>query len=155
MVAVLRYKGSINSTETVVTPYFHLAFPVNDLAAARKFYGDVLGCEEGRSSPEWIDFDLFGHQIVAHLQPAALGDKASSAVDGHEVPIPHFGLIMDMASWEKLAERLKKAGTTFVIEPYVRFAGLTGEQATMFVRDPAGNALEFKAFRDMGQIFAK
>jgi len=138
-----------------VTPYFHLAFPVNDLAAARHFYGDVLGCKEGRSDPAWVDFDLFGHQIVAHLQPAAVGDRASSAVDGHGVPIPHFGLIMEMPQWEALAARLKAAGIAFVIEPYVRFAGLPGEQATMFVRDPSGNALEFKAFRDMSQIFAK
>lgn len=144
-----------NSTSTPVTPYFHLAFPVNDLAAARRFYGDVLGCAEDRSDPAWVDFDLFGHQIVAHLQPSAVGDRASSAVDGHGVPIPHFGLIMEMGDWEKMAERLKAAGTTFVIEPYVRFAGLPGEQATMFVRDPSGNALEFKAFRDMAQIFAK
>lgn len=143
------------SIELSVTPFFHLAFPVNDLAAARRFYGDILGCREGRSDPAWVDFDFYGHQIVAHLQPAAVGDRASGAVDGHGVPIPHFGLVMEMPDWEKLAERLKSAGITFVIEPYVRFAGLPGEQATMFVRDPSGNALEFKAFRDMGQIFAK
>ena len=136
-------------------PLFHLAFPVNDLEAARRFYGDILGCREGRSAPEWVDFDLYGHQIVAHLQPAAVGDRAASAVDGHGVPIPHFGLIMEMEDWESLASRLRQAGTTFVIEPYTRFAGLPGEQATMFVRDPSGNALEFKAFRDMSQIFAK
>jgi len=128
---------------------------VDDLTAARRFYGDVLGCKEGRSDPAWVDFDLFGHQIVAHLQPGAVGDRASSAVDGHGVPIPHFGLVMEMPDWEKLASRLQAAGVEFVIEPYVRFAGLPGEQATMFVRDPAGNALEFKAFRDMSQIFAK
>jgi extradiol dioxygenase family protein len=144
-----------SSAEIFVTPYFHLAFPVHDLDAARTFYGGVLGCREGRSDPAWVDFDLFGHQIVAHLQPAAAGDLASSAVDGHGVPIPHFGLIMEMPDWENLAERLKAAGVAFVIEPYVRFAGLPGEQATMFVRDPSGNALEFKAFRDMAQIFAK
>lgn len=136
-------------------PLFHLAFPVHDLDAARTFYGGVLGCPEGRSDPAWIDFDLYGHQIVAHLQPQAAGDRATSAVDGHGVPIPHFGLILPMEQWESLAERLKAAGTTFVIEPYVRFAGLPGEQATMFIRDPSGNALEFKAFRDLSQVFAK
>ncbi|MDQ2890799.1 MAG: VOC family protein [Gemmatimonadota bacterium] len=138
-----------------MTPYFHLAFPVDDLDAARGFYSGVLGCREGRSDPKWVDFDLYGHQIVAHLQPAAVGDRASSAVDGHGVPIPHFGLIMEMADWRELAQRLRDAGSTFVIEPYVRFEGLPGEQATMFVRDPAGNALEFKAFNDMSQVFAK
>ena len=143
------------SAEIFVIPYFHLAFPVNDLDQARKFYGDVLGCREGRSDPAWVDFDLYGHQIVAHLQPGAVGDRASGAVDGHGVPIPHFGLIMEMADWEQLAERLKAANITFVIEPYTRFKGLPGEQATMFVRDPSGNALEFKAFRDMSQVFAK
>jgi uncharacterized protein len=138
-----------------LTPFFHLAFPVDDLAAARRFYSGVLGCREGRSDPAWVDFDLFGHQIVAHLQPAAVGHQTSGAVDGHGVPIPHFGLIMEMPEWEKLAEKLKAAGIKFVIEPSVRFAGLPGEQATMFVLDPSGNALEFKAFRDMGQVFAK
>lgn len=138
-----------------MTPFFHLAFPVDDLDAARQFYGGVLGCAEGRSDPKWVDFDLFGHQIVAHLQPGAVGDRASSAVDGHGVPIPHFGLIMEMNDWEQLAGRMRAADIKFVIEPYVRFAGLPGEQATMFVRDPAGNALEFKAFRDMSQVFAK
>jgi uncharacterized protein len=138
-----------------LTPFFHLAFPVDDLAAARRFYTGVLGCREGRSDPAWVDFDLFGHQIVAHLQPAAVGHQTSGAVDGHGVPIPHFGLIMEMSDWEKLAEKLKSAGIKFVIEPSVRFAGLPGEQATMFVLDPSGNALEFKAFRDMAQVFAK
>jgi extradiol dioxygenase family protein len=138
-----------------MTPLFHLAFPVHDLAAARTFYGGVLGCAEGRSDPAWIDFDFYGHQLVAHLQPAAVGDRATNAVDGHGVPIPHFGLVLAMPEWEALAERLRAAGTTFVIEPYIRFAGLPGEQATMFVRDPSGNALEFKAFRDLGQLFAK
>ena len=136
-------------------PYFHLAFPVNDLEQARKFYGEILGCREGRSDPAWIDFDFYGHQIVAHLQPAAVGDRASSAVDGHGVPIPHFGLIMEMGDWESLADRLKAASIIFVIEPYTRFKGLPGEQATMFIRDPSGNALEFKAFRDMSKVFAK
>lgn len=134
-------------------PPFHLAFPVDDLAAARAFYGDLLGCPEGRSSNEWIDFDLRGHQIVAHLSKAA-GDRASNPVDGHDVPVPHFGLVLEMEDWRALAQRLKAAGTAFVIEPTIRFAGQPGEQATMFLRDPAGNALEFKAFADIAQLFA-
>ncbi|MEN0021239.1 MAG: VOC family protein [Planctomycetota bacterium] len=146
-------------TQTNEPPLFHLAFPVRDLAEARRFYGDVLQCKEGRSSEQWIDFDLFGHQIVAHLTPGHGTDRpvdaAESAVDGHAVPVPHFGLILDMANWNTLAERLKAAGTDFVIEPYVRFAGEPGEQATMFLRDPSGNAIEFKAFADRGQVFAK
>jgi uncharacterized protein len=142
---------------STLTP-FHLAFPVDDLAAARYFYGTVLGCPEGRSSPEWIDFDLFGHQIVAHYKPAApatASDVHRNPVDGHDVPVPHFGVILDMARWEALAERLRGAGVKFVIEPYIRFKGQVGEQATMFFLDPAGNALEFKAFGDFSQIFAK
>jgi uncharacterized protein len=139
-----------------LTP-FHIAFPVDDLAAARHFYGTVLGCPEGRSSQEWIDFDLYGHQIVAHLKPKSAGaaDQHHNPVDGHDVPVPHFGVVLDMADWSDLAERLKAAGTNFVIEPYVRFKGQTGEQATMFFHDPAGNALEFKAFADRSQLFAK
>lgn len=136
-------------------PLFHLAFPVHNLDAARAFYGGVLGCREGRSDPSWIDFDFFGHQIVAHLQPGAAGDRATNAVDGHGVPIPHFGLVLSMDEWQLLADRLRSGGIAFVIEPYIRFAGLPGEQATMFVRDPSGNALEFKAFRDLSQVFAK
>lgn len=135
-------------------PRFHLAFPVNDLAAARRFYGGVLGCAEGRSSDHWIDFDLFGHQIVAHLAPES-GPAAENAVDGHGVPVPHFGLLLDWADWEDLRDRLKAAGSDFIIEPYIRFEGRPGEQATMFVKDPSGNALEFKAFRDESMIFAK
>lgn len=138
-----------------MTPLFHLAFPVHNLDAAREFYGGVLGCPEGRSDPSWIDFDFFGHQIVAHLQPAAVGDSATTAVDGHGVPIPHFGLVLSMEQWQALADRMKERDIKFVIEPYIRFAGLPGEQATMFVRDPSGNALEFKAFRDLSQVFAK
>jgi uncharacterized protein len=136
---------------------FHIAFPVDDLAAARTFYGGTLGCPEGRSSAHWIDFDLFGHQIVAHLKPraAAAGPKQHNEVDGHDVPVPHFGVVLSMEQWNALADRLRKAGTKFVIEPYVRFKGETGEQATMFFLDPAGNALEFKAFKDPGQLFAK
>jgi extradiol dioxygenase family protein len=137
-----------------LTP-FHIAFPVDDLAAARHFYGTVLDCPEGRSAETWIDFDLFGHQIVAHYQPGGRGGVAhANPVDGHDVPVPHFGVILDMPRWETLAERLRAAGTAFVIEPYVRFKGQVGEQATMFFLDPAGNALEFKAFADMAQVFA-
>ena len=141
---------------TKVTP-FHIAFPVNDLAAARYFYGTVLGCPEGRSSDQWIDFDLFGHQIVAHLKPGAANEDNlhHNPVDGHDVPVPHFGVVLEMDQWHALAERLQTAGIKFVIEPYIRFKGQVGEQATMFFLDPAGNALEFKAFADMSQIFAK
>lgn len=135
-------------------PPFHLAFPVDDLAAARRFYGGIMGCAEGRSSEEWIDFDFHGHQIVAHLAPGSGGDRANNHVDGHGVPVPHFGLVLEMADWEALATRLRGAGCDFVIEPTVRFAGQPGEQATMFLRDPAGNALEFKAFADPDQLFA-
>ena len=139
----------------LLTP-FHIAFTVDDLDAARKFYGTTLGCPEGRSSSQWIDFDLFGHQIVAHLRPAAAMDEAyHNPVDGHDVPVPHFGVVLTMERWNALAERLREAGVAFVIEPYIRFKGVVGEQATMFFLDPAGNALEFKAFADMGQIFAK
>jgi extradiol dioxygenase family protein len=135
---------------------FHIAFPVDDLAAARTFYGGTLGCPEGRSSAHWIDFDLFGHQIVAHLKPrVAPAPKQHNEVDGHDVPVPHFGVVLSMEQWNALASRLRAAGTKFVIEPYVRFKGETGEQATMFFLDPAGNALEFKAFADIGQLFAK
>ena len=136
-----------------LTP-FHIAFPVNDLAAARAFYGGVLGCEEGRSSAAWIDFNLFGHQIVAHLKPGEANQLHQNAVDGHAVPVPHFGVVLAMETWQKLAERLTAANTSFVIEPYIRFKGEAGEQATMFFLDPAGNALEFKAFADLGQLFA-
>jgi len=136
-------------------PPFHLAFPVHDLAAARTFYGQVLGCGEGRSSDAWIDFDFYGHQIVAHLAPEECGYKSTSAVDGHGVPVKHFGAVLPMQDWEALAERLKAAGTSFVIEPQIRFKGQVGEQATMFFLDPSGNAIEFKAFDDPSQLFAK
>jgi len=134
---------------------FHLAFPVHDLEKARTFYGDLLGCPEGRSSNRWIDFDLFGHQIVAHLAPERCVKNAHNTVDGHDVPVPHFGLILDMPQWKALATRLREAGVSFVIEPCIRFRGEVGEQATMFLLDPSGNALEFKAFTDPGQIFAR
>jgi uncharacterized protein len=134
---------------------FHLAFPVHDLAAARDFYGGVLGCPEGRSSEHWIDFYLYGHQIVAHLQPGRVGVESSNPVDGRDVPVPHFGVILSPAQFEELAGRVKGAGVKFVIEPYVRFKGEPGEQSTMFFLDPSGNALEFKAFADRSRIFAK
>ncbi|WP_062311054.1 VOC family protein [Polynucleobacter sinensis] len=134
---------------------FHLAFPVNDLEAARSFYGTVLGCEEGRSSDQWIDFNFFGHQLVAHLAPEECGNIASSEVDDHQVPVRHFGVVLTMQDWNDLAERLRNAGLEFIMEPQVRFKGKVGEQATMFFLDPAGNALEFKAFEDPTQLFAK
>ncbi|QIK96333.1 VOC family protein [Sphingomonas sp. HDW15A] len=137
-----------------LTP-FHIAFPVDDLDAARRFYGGVLGCGEGRSSDRWIDFDLFGHQIVAHLSEQPRANAPGNAVDGHDVPVPHFGVVLPTSQWNALAERLKAAGVPFMIEPYTRFAGEPGEQSTMFFLDPAGNALEFKAFADMGQLFAR
>jgi len=136
-------------------PRFHLAFPVRDLAEARAFYGGLLGCPEGRSSEHWIDFDFRGHQIVAHLAPDEVGHKSTSAVDGEQVPVRHFGVILTVPEWETLAERLKAAGVKFVIEPQVRFKGLPGEQATMFFLDPSGNALEFKAFARDEMVFEK
>ncbi len=135
-------------------PPFHLAFPVHDLAAARAFYGGLLGCTEGRSSRAWIDFDFFGHQIVAHLAPARSGDAAVNHVDGHGVPVPHFGAVLDMEAWRVLADRLEAAGVHFAIPPTIRFAGQPGEQATMFFRDPSGNAIEMKAFQDPAALFA-
>jgi extradiol dioxygenase family protein len=134
---------------------FHLAFPVHDLAAARRFYGELLGCPEGRSSDEWVDFNFYGHQIVAHLAPEETGAVSKSAVDGHGVPVRHFGIVLPMQDWEALAARLQAAGTKFVIEPYIRFKGEPGEQATMFFLDPSENAIEVKAFADIGKLFAK
>ena len=134
---------------------FHLAFPVDDLAATRRFYGELLGCPEGRSADCWIDFDLFGHQIVAHLAPERVSQRSTNAVDGEDVPVPHFGVVLAMDDWQKLADRLGAAGTRFDIEPYVRFKGEPGEQATMFFRDPSGNAIEMKAFKSLEQLFAK
>jgi extradiol dioxygenase family protein len=137
------------------TALFHLAFPVRDIAEARRFYGDLLGCPEGRSSNEWVDFNFHGHQVVAHLAPDECGNASTNEVDGDNVPVRHFGAILPMADWEALADKLRAAGTRFVIEPHVRFKGQVGEQATMFFLDPSGNALEFKAFGDIGQVFAK
>jgi len=135
---------------------FHLAVPVADLAEARAFYGGLLGCPEGRSSPEWVDFDFFGHQLVAHLDAAAGARRAvHNEVDGQHVPVPHFGVVLGWEQWHALVERLRAAGTRFGIEPGIRFKGQVGEQATMFFQDPSGNALEFKSFRDPAQLFAR
>jgi extradiol dioxygenase family protein len=134
---------------------FHLAFPVTSLDKARAFYGGLLGCPEGRSSDEWVDFDLYGHQIVAHLSPDEAGHRQTNAVDGDNVPVRHFGVVLSMAEWDALAAKLKAAATRFVIEPHIRFKGQVGEQATMFFLDPCGNALEFKAFADPSKLFAK
>ncbi|HBK55297.1 MAG TPA: glyoxalase [Xanthomonadales bacterium] len=137
-------------------PRFHLAFPVTDLEAARAFYGGILGCPLGRESQDWIDFDFHGHQIVAHRVPVEQHPvQSGTAVDGHLVPAFHFGLLVDWDDFDPLAERLRQAGVPFIIEPYLRFAGLAGEQKTLFVRDPSGNALEFKSFRDERMIFAR
>ena len=137
------------------TTIFHLAFPVHDLDAAREFYGGILECREGRSSDRWIDFDLFGHQIVTHLAENRAGIMASNHVDADDVPVPHFGIVLPMDEWRVLAEKLTAMGVKFIIEPKIRFAGEVGEQATMFFLDPSGNALEFKGFNDLSQIFAK
>jgi extradiol dioxygenase family protein len=134
---------------------FHLAFPVHDLSLARQFYGQTLGCPEGRSTDDWIDFNFYGHQIVAHLAPAETGLAQRNEVDGHGVPVRHFGIVLPMADWEVLSRRLQAQGTAFVIEPYLRFKGEPGEQATMFFLDPSGNAIEIKAFADIAMLFAK
>jgi extradiol dioxygenase family protein len=134
---------------------FHLAFPVHDLASARAFYGGLLGCPEGRSSEHWVDFDFYGHQVVAHLSPEEAREARANQVDGKEVPVRHFGVILEWEAWHALAERLRQAGVRFIIEPGIRFADQLGEQATMFLLDPSGNALEFKTFRDMSRIFAR
>ncbi len=139
-------------------PPFHLAFPVHSIAAAREFYGQLLGCPEGRSDEHWVDFNLFGHQIVAHLSNKAEplnDDRSENPVDGHQVPVPHFGVVLPWEDWHAMAERLKAAKVRFIIEPYIRFAGMPGEQATLFFQDPSGNALEFKAFKDPDQLFAQ
>lgn len=139
-----------------ITP-FHVAVPVYDLEEARKFYREILGCSEGRTDKLWTDFNLYGHQFVIHYKPKSenAGEHYTNPVDGHDVPVPHFGVVLEWNEWEKLANRLKKHNVKFVIEPYIRFKGLPGEQATMFFQDPSGNALEFKAFKDIGQLFAK
>ena len=134
---------------------FHLAIPVQNLQRARKFYGQVLECAEGRSDVQWVDFNFFGHQLVIHVKEDHVTDLSSNPVDGHDVPIPHFGVVLKWKDWENLAERLVQQNIEFMIEPYIRFKDLPGEQATMFFKDTEGNALEFKAFRDMDQLFAK
>lgn len=134
---------------------FHLAIPVHDLAAARGFYGGVLGCAEGRSAPDWVDFDFFGHQLVCHLdQAAGAADRTHNLVDGHDVPVPHFGVVLTLDQWEALRQRLEAAGVAFPVPPHLRFAGQPGEQRTLFIRDPSGNALEFKGFHDLAALFA-
>lgn len=135
-------------------PPFHLAIPVDDLGAARRFYGELLGCPEGRSAEQWVDFDFRGHQIVAHLAGDSIRRRATNPVDGEDVPVPHFGLVLQMEEWKRLAARMKDAGVEFIIPPSVRFKGKPGEQATMFLLDPAGNALEFKAMADPAKLFA-
>lgn len=142
------------SNPALLSP-FHLAFPVRDIGEARQFYGDLLRCPEGRSAADWVDFNFYGHQIVAHLAPGETGQVQRSEVDGHGVPVRHFGIVLPMADWDALAARLRAAGTAFVIEPYVRFRGEPGEQATMFFTDPSGNAIEVKAFTDIARLFAK
>lgn len=143
------------TTTQAAIPPFHLAFPVHEMSVARKFYGDVLGCSEGRSSEDWCDFNFYGHQIVAHLAPDECGLTQASAVDGHNVPVRHFGVVLSMIQWEEMAEKLVANGTEFIIEPYIRFKGEVGEQATMFFLDPSGNAVELKAFANMDSLFAK
>ena len=140
---------------TTSYPRFHLALPVTDLEEARVFYGELLNCPEGRSSPKWVDFDFYGHQVVAHLSPAEVGRSQTSPVDGHDVPVRHFGVILEWKEWHRLAERLRGKGVGFIIEPGIRFQGQVGEQATMFLLDPSGNALEFKSFKDPSQVFAR
>ena len=140
---------------TAVYPRFHLAFPVTDLDRARHFYGEYLGCAEGRSSDAWVDFDFFGHQIVAHKVADAQMSEATSLVDGDNVPVRHFGVVLSLPAWEVLAGKFKAAAQAFVIEPHIRFKGEPGEQATMFFLDPFGNALEFKAFADPDRLFAR
>jgi extradiol dioxygenase family protein len=147
---------TVTDTTPTLSP-FHLAIPVYDLAAARHFYAKVFNLPEGRSSDHWVDFDFFGHQLVIHEHPKtdSQAHAGTNAVDGHDVPVPHFGVVLGWEQWEALADRLQSQGVKFVIEPYVRFKGQVGEQATMFLFDPCGNALEFKAFKDIGQLFAK
>lgn len=143
------------SDTTAVTSPFHLAFPVHSISAAREFYGDLLGCPEGRSAADWVDFNFYGHQIVAHLAPEEAGHRATSAVDGDAVPVRHFGVVLPMEQWHAASNKLTAAGIEFIIEPHIRFKGEVGEQATMFFLDPSGNALEIKAFANIESLFAK
>jgi extradiol dioxygenase family protein len=133
---------------------FHLAIPVKNLEVCRTFYRDIIQCVEGRSDTHWVDFNFFGHQLVIHQKDDFIPQQISNPVDGHDVPVPHFGVVLSMDDWEKLSQRLIKNGTEFIIEPTIRFKGKPGEQATLFFKDPEGNALEFKAFKDIGQLFA-
>lgn len=142
-------------TDPMARPRFHLAIAVDDLARARRFYGEVLGLSEGRHAERWVDFDLFGHQLVIHEVSGSVGVAGNNPVDGDDVPVPHFGVLLAPSSWHDLADRLRAAGIAFVVEPHVRFAGEIGEQHTMFLLDPSGNALEFKAFADDSQVFAR
>lgn len=137
-----------------LTP-FHLAIPVKEIQETRKFYREIMGCEEGRSSEKWVDFNFYGHQLVIHIAESKTEDLDQNAVDGHHVPVPHFGVVLEWNDWEALRDRLVNSGIQFAIEPYIRFEGQAGEQATMFFYDPSGNALEFKSFKDFNQIFAK
>lgn len=140
----------------MVLPPFHVAIPVDNIPKARAFYRDIIGCEEGRSDEHWVDFNFYGHQFVIHYKPSTPGHKDhSNPVDGHDVPVPHYGVVLPWDEWERLAEVLKSHYIEFIIEPYIRFKGEVGEQATMFIKDPCGNALEFKAFKDLNQLFAK
>ena len=148
------YEPQMSSMNNNLTP-FHLAMPVNNIESARKFYGGLLGCEEGRSDNTWVDFNLFGHQFVVHLDPNHRPEHHHNPVDGHQVPVPHFGVVLEWDDWHRLADKLNSKGIEFVIPPYIRFQGLPGEQATMFFKDPSGNALEFKAFKDPDQLFAR
>jgi extradiol dioxygenase family protein len=136
-------------------PPFHLAIPVIDIPTSRAFYGGLLGCPEGRSAETWVDYNFYGHQLVIHLAPKPAAEDHHNPVDGHDVPVPHFGVVLDMPEWESLAARLTAANIHFIVEPYIRFKGEVGEQATMFFKDPSGNALEFKSFKDLSQLFAK
>ena len=153
MTSIMTTQNATAFNET--PPPFHLAFPVHDLSAARQFYGELLGCPEGRSSDDWVDFNFYGHQIVAHLAPDECGHHQTSKVDGHNVPVRHFGAVLSLPEWDRLAARLEAQGTKFVIEPCVRFKGEPGEQATMFFLDPSGNAIEFKAFASLDNLFSK
>jgi extradiol dioxygenase family protein len=147
-------RGRADQAGPMSLPPFHLAFLVDDLGAARRFYGELLGCPEGRSAEHWVDFDFYGHQIVAHLAPDQVRRRSTNPVDGDDVPVPHFGLVLEKQAWQCLAERLIDAAVEFVIPPTVRFAGQPGEQATMFLLDPAGNALEFKAMANAEKLFS-
>lgn len=147
-------KASSTDPDKAELSPFHLAIPVKDLAQSRQFYGELFGCPEGRSDTTWVDFDFFGHQLVCHVDPKASNRSVENPVDGHSVPIPHFGIVLDMDRWSKLAERLRSHNVQFIIEPYIRFEGQPGEQGTMFLEDPSGNAVEFKGFRDRSSLFA-